>query len=184
LAREDGRAENERWHVRKDGNRFWALGIVTPMHDAGGKLTGFSKILRDMTDRKRAELQLQEQAVALNEADRSKDEFFGDVGPRTAQPDGPAPQRPPTASIHDRPGGTGAGPCDDGSADGADGVARGRPPRHQPGQPQQVGTPQGPDRVVSGGPERRRDGPPPRRGERPHADGDAAPLRRSTSTPT
>ena len=53
-AREDGRAEAERWNVRKDGSRFWALGIVTPMHDAGGKHTGFSKILRDMTDRKRA----------------------------------------------------------------------------------------------------------------------------------
>jgi PAS domain S-box-containing protein len=54
LARQDGRAEAERWNVRKDGSRFWALGIVTPMHDAGGKHTGFSKILRDMTDRKRA----------------------------------------------------------------------------------------------------------------------------------
>jgi len=31
------------------------LGIVTPMHDASGKLTGFSKMLRDMTDRKRAD---------------------------------------------------------------------------------------------------------------------------------
>ena len=40
LAREDGRAEDERWHVRKDGSRFWALGIVTPMHDAGGNSHG------------------------------------------------------------------------------------------------------------------------------------------------
>ena len=51
----DGRAEDERWHVRNDGEPFWALGIVTPIFDAGGKHTGFSKILRDMTDRKRAE---------------------------------------------------------------------------------------------------------------------------------
>ncbi len=76
LAREDGRAEDERWHVRKDGSRFWALGIVTPMHDATGHVTGFSKILRDMTERKCAELQLQEQAVALKQADRLKDEFL------------------------------------------------------------------------------------------------------------
>jgi PAS domain S-box-containing protein len=54
-AREQGRAEDERWHLKKDGTRFWALGIVTPLHDAGGRLTGFSKILRDITDRKRAD---------------------------------------------------------------------------------------------------------------------------------
>lgn len=50
----EGRAEDERWHVRKGGETFWALGIVTPTEDAGGTHTGFSKILRDMTDRKRA----------------------------------------------------------------------------------------------------------------------------------
>ncbi len=61
-AREAGRAEDERWHVKKGGSRFWALGIVTPLHDAAGRLTGFSKILRDMTDRKRAE-----EAVRLSE---------------------------------------------------------------------------------------------------------------------
>jgi PAS domain S-box-containing protein len=86
LAREDGRAEDERWHVRKDRSRFWALGIVTPMHDAGGKLTGFSKILRDMTERKRAELQLQEQAVALKEANRYKDIFLATLAHELRNP--------------------------------------------------------------------------------------------------
>jgi PAS domain S-box-containing protein len=79
LAREDGRAEDERWHVRKDGSRFWALGIVTPMHDAGGKLTGFSKILRDMTDRKRAE-------EALQDADRRKDVFLATLAHELRNP--------------------------------------------------------------------------------------------------
>jgi PAS domain S-box-containing protein len=50
----EGRAEDERWHLRKDGERFWALGIVTPTQDANGTHTGFSKILRDMTERKQA----------------------------------------------------------------------------------------------------------------------------------
>ncbi len=54
-ATEAGRAEDERWHIRKDGARFWALGIVTPTFDASGKQNGFSKILRDMTERKLAE---------------------------------------------------------------------------------------------------------------------------------
>jgi PAS domain S-box-containing protein len=59
LAREHGRAEDERWHVRKDGSHFWALGIVTPMRGPDGSITGFSKILRDMTERKQAEAALQ-----------------------------------------------------------------------------------------------------------------------------
>ncbi len=50
-----GRGDDDRWHVRKDGSRFWALGIVTPLRDPDGRLAGYSKVLRDMTDRKRAE---------------------------------------------------------------------------------------------------------------------------------
>lgn len=46
-----GRAEDERWHVRKDGSRFWASGVVTPVRDLTGKLIGFSKVMRDMTER-------------------------------------------------------------------------------------------------------------------------------------
>ena len=66
-AREVGRAEDERWHLRKGGERFWALGIVSALHDTDGRLTGFSKILRDMTDWKRAEqiMQANEQRLRL-----------------------------------------------------------------------------------------------------------------------
>ncbi|HEX2271687.1 MAG TPA: PAS domain S-box protein [Pyrinomonadaceae bacterium] len=46
-----GRAEDERWHMRKDGSRFWASGVVTPVRDQSGKLIGFSKVMRDMTER-------------------------------------------------------------------------------------------------------------------------------------
>jgi PAS domain S-box-containing protein len=46
-----GRAEDERWHVRRDGSRFWASGIVTSVRDPTGKLIGFSKVMRDMTER-------------------------------------------------------------------------------------------------------------------------------------
>src|SRR5262249_2186703 len=49
-AAEKGRVEDERWHVRKDGSRFWASGVVTPLWDEGGTLRGFAKILRDITE--------------------------------------------------------------------------------------------------------------------------------------
>jgi len=48
-----GRAEDERWHVRRNGSRFWASGVVTPVRDPDGKLIGFSKVMRDMTERNR-----------------------------------------------------------------------------------------------------------------------------------
>src|ERR1043165_158379 len=42
-AQEKGRAEDERWHLRKDGSRFWASGVVTPLRDEHGSLRGFVK---------------------------------------------------------------------------------------------------------------------------------------------
>jgi PAS domain S-box-containing protein len=49
----EGRAEDERWHVRRDGSRFWASGVVTAIRDDAGNLLGFSKVMRDMTERNR-----------------------------------------------------------------------------------------------------------------------------------
>ena len=46
-----GRAEDERWHVRQNGSRFWASGVVTPVYDHDGKLLAFIKVMRDMTER-------------------------------------------------------------------------------------------------------------------------------------
>jgi PAS domain S-box-containing protein len=54
-AEKEGRAVDERWHMRKDGSRFWASGFVRPIRDDAGYLRGFAKIARDITDRKRAE---------------------------------------------------------------------------------------------------------------------------------
>ncbi len=82
----EGRAEDERWHVRKGGEQFWALGIVTPTRDAAGQHTGFSKILRDMTDRKRLEEELHRRVQQLQEADRHKDEFLAMLGHELRNP--------------------------------------------------------------------------------------------------
>ncbi len=51
-ARERGRAEDERWHLRKDGSRFWASGVLTALRD-NGTLRGYAKIVRDFTERRR-----------------------------------------------------------------------------------------------------------------------------------
>jgi PAS domain S-box-containing protein len=49
-AEKDGRAENERWHLRKDGVRIWGSGSVSPLRDNEGKLLGYVKIMRDLTE--------------------------------------------------------------------------------------------------------------------------------------
>jgi PAS domain S-box-containing protein len=55
VALKEGRFEDEGWRVRKDGTQFWANVIITALRDEAGNHRGFSKITRDMTERKRAE---------------------------------------------------------------------------------------------------------------------------------
>ena len=89
----EGMSRDNRWHVRKDGTRFWAHGVVTPLRGEDGKLRGFAKILQDLTERKlveeeREQLLAREQAAravseaalcAAESANRSKDEFLAIV---------------------------------------------------------------------------------------------------------
>ncbi|WP_440480596.1 PAS domain-containing sensor histidine kinase [Ramlibacter tataouinensis] len=52
----DGRFEDEGWRVRKDGSRFWANVVITALREPGtGELTGFAKVTRDLTERRRHE---------------------------------------------------------------------------------------------------------------------------------
>ncbi len=50
----EGRFEAEGWRVRKDGTQFWTSVIIDPIHNASGKLLGFAKITRDITEKKQA----------------------------------------------------------------------------------------------------------------------------------
>src|SRR3954462_6720693 len=52
LATREGRFEDEGWRVRKDGSRFWANVVITALRDDDGQLLGFSKITRDLTERR------------------------------------------------------------------------------------------------------------------------------------
>jgi PAS domain S-box-containing protein len=55
IAAREGKFEREGWRVRKDGTRFWAQVVIDPIRSTAGKLTGYAKITRDLTERKTAE---------------------------------------------------------------------------------------------------------------------------------
>jgi PAS domain S-box-containing protein len=57
IARETGRFNGEGWRVRKDGSRFWALVVIDAVRDDTGKLIGFAKVTRDITERQEAQEQ-------------------------------------------------------------------------------------------------------------------------------
>ena len=54
-AEDTGRVEDEGWRVRKDGTRFWADIVITALRDDSGKLRGFAKITRDLTEKRQAQ---------------------------------------------------------------------------------------------------------------------------------
>src|SRR5260370_2844618 len=58
LALKEGRVEDEGWRVRKDGSQFWANVTITAVRDAAGKLIGFGKVTRDLTEHRRADVAL------------------------------------------------------------------------------------------------------------------------------
>jgi PAS domain S-box-containing protein len=64
-ARREGRYESEGWRCRKDGSRFWAGAVIDAIHDDDGMLIGFAKITRDLTERREAQMQLEESREQL-----------------------------------------------------------------------------------------------------------------------
>ena len=77
VASSEGRFEDEGWRVRKDGSRFWASVVISAVRDANGALVGFSKVTRDLTDRKRAEEERVRLAVA--EASQERLQFLAEA---------------------------------------------------------------------------------------------------------
>jgi PAS domain S-box-containing protein len=72
IALRDGRAEDNRWHMKKDGTWFWAVGVVTPLYDRDtGELRGFGKVLLDQTREKRLEEALRKTAEELQQANET-----------------------------------------------------------------------------------------------------------------
>jgi PAS domain S-box-containing protein len=77
-----GRFEEEGWRRRKDGTRFWAGVALTALHDQTGRLAGFAKITRDLTERRQQEKELLETLHKLEVARQSLEER---VAERTAE---------------------------------------------------------------------------------------------------
>ena len=69
IAEQHGRYEEEGWRVRKDGTFFWASVIIDPIHE-NGRLVGFAKITRDITERRDAELKLEQMQKHLAESQK------------------------------------------------------------------------------------------------------------------
>lgn len=67
IAAKEGRAEQEGWRVRKDGSQFWVNAVVMALRDSSGKLLGFSKITRDVTEKMQ-----QQEALRKEMADKEK----------------------------------------------------------------------------------------------------------------
>src|SRR6185503_2574452 len=67
VAKKEGRFEDEGWRIRKDGSRFWANVIITPLWDKNGILVGFGKVTRDFTERMEAKEALARSERALRE---------------------------------------------------------------------------------------------------------------------
>ncbi len=71
-----GHYMEEGWRLRQDGTRFWASVVITAQFDATGALRGFSKITRDITDRRAAEMALGNAREEAERASRAKSEFL------------------------------------------------------------------------------------------------------------
>lgn len=70
-ARSKGKVVHEGWRVRKDGSRFWGSVVITALHNTEGDVIGFSKVTRDLTDKKKAEDLLKASAAQLDLKNKS-----------------------------------------------------------------------------------------------------------------
>jgi len=74
-ARTNGKALQEGWRVRKDGTRFWGTIVITALHNKDGDVIGFSKVTRDLTQQKAAEVKLQAYMAELEIQNSELEQF-------------------------------------------------------------------------------------------------------------
>jgi PAS domain S-box-containing protein len=79
VASRTGSFEDEGWRVRKDGTQFWANVVITALRDPTGRLIGFAKVTRDLTERRRAQEQAivdERRAAAAEASNLAKSQFL------------------------------------------------------------------------------------------------------------
>jgi len=74
-AEQEGRAMHEGWRKRKDGTRFWGSIVITALHDRVGNIIGFSKVTRDLTERKLAEDTMRQHTAELEMKNKQLEQF-------------------------------------------------------------------------------------------------------------
>lgn len=81
-----GVGEDERWHMRRDGSRFWSSGVSLPLHREGGRVTGFVKIFRDATHLRVRTRYLENELKASSERESKRDVFLGTIAHEMRNP--------------------------------------------------------------------------------------------------
>jgi PAS domain S-box-containing protein len=79
VAAAEGRFEEEGWRLRKDGSAYWGNVVITAVRDDTGKLLGFAKVVRDLTERNRVEAELIRARVAAERASEAKSQFLANM---------------------------------------------------------------------------------------------------------
>jgi two-component system CheB/CheR fusion protein len=86
VAARTGIAEDDRWQLRADGSRFWAVGALVAVHDAAGRLEAYVKVMRDRTDLKAQIEALANRVAVLEQAARRKDAFLSTLSHELRNP--------------------------------------------------------------------------------------------------
>ena len=79
VAAAEGRFEEEGWRLRKDGSSYWANVIITAVRDDTGRLLGYAKVVRDLTERNRVEAELIRAKVTAERASEAKSQFLANM---------------------------------------------------------------------------------------------------------
>jgi PAS domain S-box-containing protein len=79
IVRRDGRFEEEGWRIRKNGERFWSNVVITAIYDSEGKIVGYAKVTRDLSERREAmerSLADARRVAAAESANKAKSDFL------------------------------------------------------------------------------------------------------------
>jgi len=79
IATVEGQCEDDGWRLRKDGSKYWASSVITPVYSRDGQLTGFATVSRDRTRRRQKEEELSRAKEAAEAANQAKSEFLANI---------------------------------------------------------------------------------------------------------